>query len=136
MSSPLVLTPAESLVLLDTAGSTGREALKITLMSLMARGFVAIEQRAKKGLFGTKKTAALRRARELPPGTPAHEGIVADMVRWTDQPHARWHLIAAEDKHFARVTVLETLNLAIEHGLARCGLTVPPSKGEEYRDRS
>ena len=84
MSSPLVLSPAESLVLLDTAGSTGREALKITLMSLMAQGVVAIEQRAKKGLFGTSKTAALRRARDLAPGAPAHESIVADMVRWTE----------------------------------------------------
>ena len=34
---------------------------------------------------------------------------INDMLDWTDHPRARWDLIAAEDKHFARVAVLETL---------------------------
>ena len=67
---------------------------------------------------------------------PAYIEAVNDMIAWTDRPHARWNIIAANDKHFARVAVLETLTRGIEHGLARCGATVPPSRGEEYRDRS
>jgi polyphosphate kinase 2 (PPK2 family) len=57
---------------------------------------------------------------------------VNDMIEGTDHPHARWRVVAAEDKRFARVDVLESLNRAIEHGLARHGLVVPASRGAEY----
>jgi polyphosphate kinase 2 (PPK2 family) len=53
------------------------------------------------------------------------------MVRTTDEPHARWNLIAAEDKHYARVTVLETLIDRWVEDLKRRGMDVPaPSKGD------
>lgn len=56
-----------------------------------------------------------------------------DMITGTDHEHARWHVIAAEDKHFARVAVLETLNKALEHALARRGHTVAPTGDSDYR---
>lgn len=52
----------------------------------------------------------------------------------TDHHGARWHIIAADHKHYARVAVLETLNAQIEKAFERCGAKVPPSKGEDYLD--
>jgi polyphosphate kinase 2 (PPK2 family) len=53
------------------------------------------------------------------------------MVRATDEPHARWNLIAGEDKHYARVSVLETLIDRWVEDLMRRGMDVPaPSKGD------
>jgi polyphosphate kinase 2 (PPK2 family) len=61
---------------------------------------------------------------------------INDAIDATDHAHARWNLVAAEDKHFARAFVLETLNSAIEKGLASLGYDVPLSRGEEYLDHS
>ena len=57
---------------------------------------------------------------------------VKDMLEWTDHPHAHWDLVAAEDKHFARVFVLETLIKRWEHDLERRGFTLPKSHGTNY----
>ena len=42
-----------------------------------------------------------------------------DMLRLTDHDLAPWDLIEAEQKRYARVKVLETLNARIEQGIAR-----------------
>lgn len=47
------------------------------------------------------------------------------MVNTTDHPHAHWDLISGEDKHFARVNVLETLAERWAHDLTRRGYRVP-----------
>ncbi len=57
---------------------------------------------------------------------------VSDMLAWTDHPHAHWDLVAAEDKRFARVFVLETLIARWEHDLVRRGFTPPESHGTNY----
>ncbi len=44
------------------------------------------------------------------------------MLRRTDHPHAPWHVIAAENKHYARVAVVETVNAALEQGLRAAGI--------------
>ena len=47
---------------------------------------------------------------------------VEDMLARTDQePHARWHLIEADSKRFARVKVIETVIAEIEDGMRRHG---------------
>jgi polyphosphate kinase 2 (PPK2 family) len=46
--------------------------------------------------------------------------------RLTDHDLARWDLIEAERKGFARVRVLETIIARIEAGFVRWGLAVPP----------
>ena len=51
------------------------------------------------------------------------------MVEATDEPHAKWNLIAAEDKHFARATVLETLIKRWVQDLERRGHQVPKLHG-------
>ena len=48
------------------------------------------------------------------------------MVARTDQPHAPWHLIAADSKRYCRVTVLRTVIERIEEGMRRWGFEPPP----------
>jgi polyphosphate kinase 2 (PPK2 family) len=40
---------------------------------------------------------------------PAYEAAVADMVERTSTAPAPWHIVASDDKHYARVAVLEML---------------------------
>lgn len=54
------------------------------------------------------------------------------MVDSTDHRHAHWDLIAAEDKHFARATILETLIDRWVHDLERRSIEVPTAKDEDY----
>jgi polyphosphate kinase 2 (PPK2 family) len=54
------------------------------------------------------------------------------MVKATDEPHARWDLIAAEDKHYARVAVLETLIDRWVEDLGRRGMDVPAANKGDY----
>ena len=43
----------------------------------------------------------------------------------TDHPLAPWDVIAAEQKRFARIAVIETLIVRIEDGIRRWGMRVP-----------
>lgn len=47
----------------------------------------------------------------------AYEAAVDEMVRRTHRPGARWTLVEAEDKRYARVRILETVVKAMERGL-------------------
>jgi polyphosphate kinase 2 (PPK2 family) len=56
---------------------------------------------------------------------------VEDMVAQTSvEPHAVWHLIPGESKHYARVAVVETVISEIEEGMRRHGIE-PPAPIEE-----
>jgi polyphosphate kinase 2 (PPK2 family) len=56
-----------------------------------------------------------------------YEDAVDDMVAQTSlEPHARWHLISAESKRYARVAVIETVIEEIEAGMRRHGMEPPP----------
>jgi polyphosphate kinase 2 (PPK2 family) len=55
-----------------------------------------------------------------------------DMVDLTNHPQATWQLIPAENKHYARATILETLADAWVLDLKRRGLDVPPSREGDY----
>jgi polyphosphate kinase 2 (PPK2 family) len=52
----------------------------------------------------------------------AYERAVGEMLERTDHRAAPWRVIAAEDKRYARVSVLETAIAAIEAGLRNAGL--------------
>ncbi|HET9690646.1 MAG TPA: UDP-galactose-lipid carrier transferase [Acidimicrobiales bacterium] len=56
---------------------------------------------------------------------PQYEAAVGDMLDRTSQPGAPWDLIAAEDKRWARVAVLETVIARTEEGMRRVGVPVP-----------
>jgi polyphosphate kinase 2 (PPK2 family) len=62
----------------------------------------------------------------------AYENAADAMFSSTDHHGAHWNLIPAENKHFARVAVLETLIARWEHDLEKRGFAVPPSQGNDY----
>jgi polyphosphate kinase 2 (PPK2 family) len=51
----------------------------------------------------------------------AYEDAIRDMLEHTDHKHARWRLIAADSKPYARVAVLHTVIDALERGLRKAG---------------
>ena len=61
-----VLSPAESLVLLKPNRTPGREAVKVTLLSLLAQGLLRIEEETHKGWIKNTKIVYVR-----PTGRPA-----------------------------------------------------------------
>jgi polyphosphate kinase 2 (PPK2 family) len=50
-----------------------------------------------------------------------YESAVEDMLDRTDQPRARWHVIAADSKQYARVAVVEHVCHTIETKLTKRG---------------
>jgi AMP-polyphosphate phosphotransferase len=56
---------------------------------------------------------------------PLYETAVEDMLVRTDHPQAPWHLIEGDDKRFARVKVVETVNAEIERVMGERGFPVP-----------
>ena len=55
-----------------------------------------------------------------------YEEAVEEMLDRTDRRRARWHLVAAESKRCARVSVVRTVNEEIEAGMRRWGQEPPP----------
>jgi polyphosphate kinase 2 (PPK2 family) len=58
---------------------------------------------------------------------PLYEAAVEDMLKRTDRARAPWHVVAGDDKRFARVTVAETVCAAIEAELRAFGYDLSPS---------
>jgi AMP-polyphosphate phosphotransferase len=54
-----------------------------------------------------------------------YDRAAEEMFRRTDHPLAPWDVIPAEQKRFARIAVLETLNRRITEGMTRFGMEVP-----------
>ena len=52
---------------------------------------------------------------------PQYEEAVEEMLARTDHPGAPWHVVPADDKRYARVRVVETVNHAIEKELTARG---------------
>ncbi len=65
---------------------------------------------------------------------PAYAQAVEEMLSRTDRSRARWHVVAAESKQFARVKVVETVVHVLESDLSRAGITVPPEGQAELLD--
>jgi polyphosphate kinase 2 (PPK2 family) len=57
----------------------------------------------------------------------SYEEAIEDMLARTDQPHAPWHLVAADSKRYARVEVVRTVIERIEEGMGRWGFDPPDS---------
>jgi AMP-polyphosphate phosphotransferase len=55
-----------------------------------------------------------------------YEDAVEEMLERTDTPVAPWHVVAAEDKRWARVDVVRTVNEAIETALKARGIDPDP----------
>ena len=80
MSAAIPLSPAEAVVLLKPNVANGLKAIKVTALLLLSKGVLKLEQSEKPGLFGSKKVAHLRIAKE-PPDLPADAKAVVDIVR-------------------------------------------------------
>ena len=63
---------------------------------------------------------------------PDYIAAANEMLAVTDTPEAPWNVVLGDDKDYARLFVVETLNRRIEEGLRRCGLTPPVSEGRDY----
>ena len=60
---------------------------------------------------------------------PAYEEAVEDMLERTEHPAGPWHVVAAEDKRWARVDVVRTVTEAIESALKTRGIDPDPPLG-------
>lgn len=81
------------------------------------------ESRATDPLKAWKLTPDDWRNREM---RDAYEAAVEEMIARTDQPHARWHVVAAESKRYARVRTVGIVIEEIEAGMRRWGQEPPP----------
>jgi polyphosphate kinase 2 (PPK2 family) len=52
------------------------------------------------------------------------EVAVEEMLDKTDRPKARWHVIAGDDKHYARVAVVECVCHTVEKALTKHGYNI------------
>jgi polyphosphate kinase 2 (PPK2 family) len=57
---------------------------------------------------------------------PRYEAAVEEMLEKTDRPHARWRVVSAESKRFARVEAVRLVIEEIEAGMRRWGQEPPP----------
>jgi polyphosphate kinase 2 (PPK2 family) len=57
-----------------------------------------------------------------------YEDAVEEMLERTDHPVAPWTLVEAENKRWARVKVVESVNAVIERGMVARDLEVPPAR--------
>jgi hypothetical protein len=73
------LSPAESLFLLKPNRTPARETVKVTLLSLLAQGAVRMEEKARRRLFGTKKTVYVRPTAKRA-ALPPHAAALLDLV--------------------------------------------------------
>jgi polyphosphate kinase 2 (PPK2 family) len=76
------------------------------------------ESRAADPLRAWKLTEEDWRNREK---RPLYEEAVEEMLDRTDHRHAPWHVIAGDDKRYARVAVAEAVCHAAEDGLVKQG---------------
>jgi polyphosphate kinase 2 (PPK2 family) len=58
-----------------------------------------------------------------------YTAAIDDMLDATDSPWAPWHLIEGDDKRWARVRVIETVNARVEAALLARGISVPTTQG-------
>jgi polyphosphate kinase 2 (PPK2 family) len=63
---------------------------------------------------------------------PEYEVAVAEMLERTDHSLGPWELVAAENKRYARVKVIQTVVARIEEGMRRHGIEPPPSTGVDF----
>jgi polyphosphate kinase 2 (PPK2 family) len=80
------------------------------------------EARAKDPLKAWKLTEEDWRNRDK---RDAYAAAIEDMLDATDSPWAAWHVIEGDDKRWARVKVIETVNAQIEAAMLARGLALP-----------
>ena len=106
-----------------TLADEGMIIVKFWLHLSSAEQLKRFEARERDPLKAWKLTAEDWRNREK---RRQYKTAVEEMVDRTDHAAAPWVLVEAEDKRWARVKVVESVVEAIEDGLAKRNLPVPP----------
>ncbi len=107
----------------DSLAAEGAIIVKLWLQISDAEQLKRFEARAEDPLKTWKLTEDDWRNRSR---RPDYERAVEEMVDRTDRPQARWHVVPAESKRYARVRVIELVIAAIEEGMRRVGQEPPP----------
>ncbi len=106
-----------------TLADEGTILVKIWLHISDEEQLYRFERRARKPLKQWKLTDEDWRNREK---RPEYLEAIEEMIERTDcATHASWHVIPADSKRYARVTVMETVIAEIEDGMRRNGLEPP-----------
>jgi polyphosphate kinase 2 (PPK2 family) len=106
-----------------TLGDEGMILIKFWLHISDEEQLKRFEKREKNPLKSWKLTEEDWRNREK---RDAYDEAVEDMVARTSiEPRARWHLIPADSKRYARVAVIDTVISEIEEGMRRHGMEPP-----------
>jgi polyphosphate kinase 2 (PPK2 family) len=108
----------------QTLANEGSIIVKFWLHTSPEEQLKRFEARAGDPLKSWKLTDEDWRNREK---RPQYEAAVEEMLEKTDHPHARWHVISAESKRYARVAVMRAVIEEIEAGMRRWGQDPPPS---------
>jgi polyphosphate kinase 2 (PPK2 family) len=106
-----------------TLADEGAIVVKLWLHLSPEEQLKRFEARAKDPLKSWKLTDEDWRNREK---RPQYEAAVEEMLEQTDRPHARWHVVSAESKRYARVAVMRLVIEEIEAGMRRWGQDPPP----------
>lgn len=106
-----------------TLADEGAIVVKLWLHSSSEEQLKRFEARAADPLKSWKLTDEDWRNREK---RPDYEAAVEEMLERTDRPHARWRVVPAESKRYARVAVMRVVIEEIEAGMRRWGQQPPP----------
>jgi polyphosphate kinase 2 (PPK2 family) len=106
-----------------TLADEGAIVVKLWLHLSPEEQLKRFEARAKDPLKSWKLTDEDWRNREK---RPQYEEAVEEMLEGTDRPHARWRVVPAESKRYARVEVMRLVIEEIEAGMRRWGQDPPP----------
>jgi polyphosphate kinase 2 (PPK2 family) len=106
-----------------TLADEGAIIVKLWLHVSAEEQLKRFEARAADPLKSWKLTEEDWRNREK---RPRYEAAVEEMLERTDQPYARWHVVPAESKRYARVAALHLVTEEIESGMRRWGQEPPP----------
>jgi polyphosphate kinase 2 (PPK2 family) len=106
-----------------TLADEGAVVVKLWLHISAEEQLKRFEARAEDPLKSWKLTDEDWRNREK---RPQYEAAVEEMLEQTDRPGARWRIVAAESKHYARVAVMRLVIEEIEVGMKRWGQVPPP----------
>jgi polyphosphate kinase 2 (PPK2 family) len=114
----------------NTLAAEGMEIIKFWLHISPAEQLRRFENRAGDPLRAWKLTEEDWRNRSK---HDQYTEAVEEMLARTDHGDGRWHVVAGDDKRYARVDVLETVCRRVEDALRRRGIAVPALAAADER---
>jgi AMP-polyphosphate phosphotransferase len=116
-----------------TLAAEGMEIIKFWLHISPAEQLRRFESRAADPLRAWKLTEDDWRNRSR---HDEYTVAVEEMLARTDHPGGRWHVVAADNKRYARVDVLETVARRVDAALRKRGIPVPATLGADDPTKS